>query len=251
MIDIRAISRTDFRIYPILLCLMIISLLVISAMTGGSDEWTATGFWTPLVKSQLKWFCLGWGVFFFFACFDYRKLREYSLFIYIGSFFCKPRPKCPSVVSDSGSCKLSAIGTSKACNCRCFKLVFRKKGKLCQFLSICPRNWADSWFPLSPYFKATRSRNRSCSLSNHLMHGVFCRIASGDLSVDGWGRGSHFCHCCPHFYRNYRSRKNGALFYEVLKRVSIPTSQSQHVSSKGCSLSHSNWGGNGNGLAQK
>ena len=84
MTDIRAISRTDFRIYPLLLCLMAISLLVISAMTGTSDEWTASSFWTPFVRSQLKWFCLGWVVFFLSASFDYRKLREYSLFIYIG-----------------------------------------------------------------------------------------------------------------------------------------------------------------------
>ena len=53
-------------------------------MTGTSDEWTASSFWTPFVRSQLKWFCLGWVVFFLSASFDYRKLREYSLFIYIG-----------------------------------------------------------------------------------------------------------------------------------------------------------------------
>ncbi len=84
MLDPRAISRADWRIYPLVFCLMTISLLVISAMTGSFDEWASSGFWTALVKSQLKWFCLGWLVFFLSASFDYRKLREWSLFIYIG-----------------------------------------------------------------------------------------------------------------------------------------------------------------------
>jgi rod shape determining protein RodA len=54
-------------------------------------------FWTPLVKTQLRWFCLGWGAFFSIALFDYRKLRDWSLFLYIimvllllGLFFVSP-----------------------------------------------------------------------------------------------------------------------------------------------------------------
>ena len=74
------LSRIDFRILPIICALMFMSLLIISSMTGG-DGGT---FWTPLVKMQLRWFCLGWGAFFVITLFDYRKLRDWSIFLYIG-----------------------------------------------------------------------------------------------------------------------------------------------------------------------
>ena len=85
MWDYKALSRLDFRIFPIVFCLMTISLLVISAMTGSVCEWEEILFWTPFVKSQIRWFCLGWAVFAFFASFDYRKLRDWSLFLYLGT----------------------------------------------------------------------------------------------------------------------------------------------------------------------
>jgi rod shape determining protein RodA len=75
---------------------MVVSLLVISSMTGEANEEGAL-FWTPLVKSQVRWFCLGWVVFFFCSAFDYRKLRDWSLVLYlvflvllIGLFFVSP-----------------------------------------------------------------------------------------------------------------------------------------------------------------
>lgn len=92
----RALSRIDFRIFPVVFCLMIISLLVISSMTANVESEKFV-FWTPLVKTQVRWFCLGWAVFFMAAGFDYRKLREWSLFLYIamlllliGLFFVSP-----------------------------------------------------------------------------------------------------------------------------------------------------------------
>lgn len=97
MWDYRALSRVDFRLFPVVFCLMAISLLVISSMTGTNQEWEGPLFWTPLVKSQMRWICLSWGVFFLFATFDYRKLREWSLFLYVvtvlllvGLFFVSP-----------------------------------------------------------------------------------------------------------------------------------------------------------------
>lgn len=85
-------SRIDYRILPIILGLMIVSLLVISSQTSSEGE-----FWTPLVKTQLRWFCLGWVVFFLVALFDYRLLRGPSLFLYflilvllVGLFFVGP-----------------------------------------------------------------------------------------------------------------------------------------------------------------
>ena len=93
MWDWRALSRVDFRIFPIVFCLMGISLLVISAMTG---DWEPV-FWTPLSVSQLRWFCLGFLVFFLCAGFDYRKLRGWAPFLYVaillllvGLFFVSP-----------------------------------------------------------------------------------------------------------------------------------------------------------------
>lgn len=68
----------DLRIVVIILILMGMSLLVISSMTSEMDL-----FFTPLVKSQIKWFMLGWAVFFFTAMFDYRHLRKFSLFLYL------------------------------------------------------------------------------------------------------------------------------------------------------------------------
>lgn len=77
MWDHRYLSRIDFRVIPILLGLMMISLLVISSTTG--EE----GFFTPLTKSQIQWFGLGSLVFLFFAGFDYRKFREWAWVLYL------------------------------------------------------------------------------------------------------------------------------------------------------------------------
>ena len=89
-------SRLDYRILPLVLGLMVISLLVISSMTADLSE-DGPLFWTPLVKSQVRWFCLGWVVFFLCASFDYRNLRDWSLILYIiallllvGLFFVSP-----------------------------------------------------------------------------------------------------------------------------------------------------------------
>lgn len=90
------LSRLDYRIMPVILGLMVISLLVISSMTADLAE-EGLSFWTPLVKTQLRWFCLGWVIFFLASAFDYRNLRDWSLFLYIaaiillvGLFFVSP-----------------------------------------------------------------------------------------------------------------------------------------------------------------
>ncbi len=87
----------DLRTIPILLGLMVISLLVISATTGEMQE----SFWetllTPTTATQLKWFAIGWIVYFFFAGIDYRKLRQMTWLLYaialimlVGLFFTAP-----------------------------------------------------------------------------------------------------------------------------------------------------------------
>lgn len=85
MWDHRYLKRIDFRLIPILLGLMCISLLVISAttMTEGGEE----SFFTPFTKSQIKWFALGWVVYLFFAAFDYHKLRACTWILYVGMLF--------------------------------------------------------------------------------------------------------------------------------------------------------------------
>lgn len=95
MVDFRALRRLDWRIILIVNCLMFISLLVISSMTAGEGE--SVSFWTPLAKSQLRWYCLGWCFFLFCVAFDYRRLREWALPLYIvmivllvGLFFVSP-----------------------------------------------------------------------------------------------------------------------------------------------------------------
>ena len=72
---------------------MVISLVVISSCTGEVES----GFFTPHVKKQMRDFGLGLGCFLLFAALDYRKLRDWSLLIYIvmillliGLFFTTP-----------------------------------------------------------------------------------------------------------------------------------------------------------------
>jgi rod shape determining protein RodA len=64
-------------------------------MTGIEGETEI--FWTPVAKKQLRWICLGGAVFLFGAGFDYRKLRDWSIGLYIvivllliGLFFVSP-----------------------------------------------------------------------------------------------------------------------------------------------------------------
>lgn len=80
----RSLSRIDFRTIPIILALMFISLLVISATTGGVYETGEEVFLTPMVKSQIQWFAIGSVIYLFFAGIDYRKLRAWTWFLYAG-----------------------------------------------------------------------------------------------------------------------------------------------------------------------
>ncbi len=84
MWDPRYLKRIDFRTVPIVLLLMIISIMVIISTTsvvhGVQDEIILS----PLVKNQLRAFGLGMLVYLFLICFDYRKLREWTWFCYLG-----------------------------------------------------------------------------------------------------------------------------------------------------------------------
>ncbi|HEY2810480.1 MAG TPA: FtsW/RodA/SpoVE family cell cycle protein [Rhabdochlamydiaceae bacterium] len=84
MWDHRYLSRIDLRTIPILLLLMGISLLVIAATTGRSLDGSGEDvFLSPYVKSQMQWFAIGWAVYLFFAGFDYRLLKKWTLFLYV------------------------------------------------------------------------------------------------------------------------------------------------------------------------
>lgn len=94
MWDHRYLSRIDFRTIPILLVLMFISILVISATTGDPGDMGEETLFTPIAKSQIRWFAIGWCVYLFFAGLDYRKLKKWTWFLYftivlmlIGLFF--------------------------------------------------------------------------------------------------------------------------------------------------------------------
>ncbi|MCH9611490.1 MAG: putative peptidoglycan glycosyltransferase FtsW [Chlamydiales bacterium] len=77
----RLLTRLDWRFIPIILALMLISLLVISATDPAAMN---EAFLTIKVQKQLQRFILGWAVFLLFAAFDYTKLRDCSLALYIG-----------------------------------------------------------------------------------------------------------------------------------------------------------------------
>jgi len=83
MLSYRNLSRIDFRLIPIILGLMIISLLIVSSFSVDTlPEGNEDKFFTPIVRSQVQWCLMGWGVFFFFAAFDYNKLREWTWLLY-------------------------------------------------------------------------------------------------------------------------------------------------------------------------
>lgn len=78
------LSRIDFRVIPIMLALMIVSLLVISAHSvEASVDVLDDSFFTPVVRQQIQRFVIGWGVFFLAAGFDYNKLREWTWILYV------------------------------------------------------------------------------------------------------------------------------------------------------------------------
>ncbi len=79
----RTLYRIDWRVVPVILALMAISLLVISATDPVCQQGHQTGFFTPKVLKQLQGFCLGWGVFVLFAGMDYNKLREWAWILYV------------------------------------------------------------------------------------------------------------------------------------------------------------------------
>jgi rod shape determining protein RodA len=94
MWDHRYLTRIDIRTLLIVLVLMVISLLVVSATTGDLSDVTENVFFTAATKSQIRWFALGWIVYFFFAGLDYRKLKKWTWFLYaamllalVGLFF--------------------------------------------------------------------------------------------------------------------------------------------------------------------
>ncbi len=89
----RYLARLDFRVLPVILSLMVISLLVISSYTVDPDN-SEDIFFTPIVRTQIQWFFIGTLLYFFCAGFDYNKLREWTWILYalvilslIGLFF--------------------------------------------------------------------------------------------------------------------------------------------------------------------
>ena len=76
----RTLWRLDWRFLPIIIALMVISLLVIAATDPSS---IGDSFLTAKVQKQCKHFLLGWAVFLFCAAFDYNKLRDCALILYV------------------------------------------------------------------------------------------------------------------------------------------------------------------------
>jgi len=84
MWNYNTLSRMDFRVVPVILGLMLISLLVISSFSSvHSPDGVEGGWMTPIVKNQIQWLIIGWAVFFFFAAFDYNMLREWTWILYV------------------------------------------------------------------------------------------------------------------------------------------------------------------------
>lgn len=84
MWDPRYLKRIDFRTVPIVLLLMTISILVIISTTSIIHGVQEEIVFSSMVKNQLRAFGLGILVYLFLICFDYRKLREWTWFFYLG-----------------------------------------------------------------------------------------------------------------------------------------------------------------------
>lgn len=79
----RYLTRIDFRVLPIIFCLMMISLLVVAAFTlDSTSDHTEEVFFTAVTLTQAQWFAIGIVIYFFFAGFDYNKLREWTWLLY-------------------------------------------------------------------------------------------------------------------------------------------------------------------------
>ncbi len=84
MWDHRYLTRIDFRTLPILILLMVISVLVISATSFDVTDPTDETFFTPMAKSQIRWFAIGWIFYLFFSGLDYRYLKKWTWILYVG-----------------------------------------------------------------------------------------------------------------------------------------------------------------------
>lgn len=82
LFSLKALGSIDFRLVFTTLCLMVVSILVISSndsfyLSSSEDSWL-----TPRVAGQLRWFGLGSLVFCFFVALDYNSLRSWSWVLY-------------------------------------------------------------------------------------------------------------------------------------------------------------------------
>jgi rod shape determining protein RodA len=78
----KVLNYLDFRALVVIILLSFCSLLVISS-NEQLDPGAQDTFFTPRVMSQIQWFVIGFGVYLFFACLDYNKLREWTWIFYI------------------------------------------------------------------------------------------------------------------------------------------------------------------------
>lgn len=83
----QTLRRIDYRQVLLLAALMVISLLVISSTTSTVVDGEWESFFTPHVKKQIQFFCVGWVVFFALSGMDYHKLREWTWILYLGMLF--------------------------------------------------------------------------------------------------------------------------------------------------------------------
>ncbi|MBA3957276.1 MAG: rod shape-determining protein RodA [Parachlamydiaceae bacterium] len=81
MWNYQSLSRIDLRVVFLILILMVVSVVVIAAQSAPDPSFE--GVLTPIARSQIQWFLMGWVVFIFCAAFDYNKLREWTWVLYI------------------------------------------------------------------------------------------------------------------------------------------------------------------------
>jgi len=74
--------RFHYSFIALVLIIQVISVLLICLMTKPIDV-DAQLVLTGIAKKQIVWFTIGWSVYFFFAYFDYNRLKNSSFFLYL------------------------------------------------------------------------------------------------------------------------------------------------------------------------
>ena len=246
MWNLRYLYRIDFRMIPILLGLMTISLLVIATTTCDAPFGGENLFFTHYVKNQLKWFGIGAVAYLALALFDYRRLREWAWIAYVGSillllglFFTASIlkvhrwyriPIIHMMVQPSECTKLALVLT--------LSWFLEKKGQAVSRWSTCMQAFA---IVLPPFLLILKQPDLGSALvllpmtlGMFYFGGIHRRVVAALVGIGMIALGA----VLVNFFRVCLARENAPHGNDCPKRVSIRAFKSRHGTSKSGKNSH-------------